>query len=68
MTKPKSVAELIEALPMNGRIYVDAGGRGQIETALTTAKLKVLAREHGEMLAALRELVESGKDGDDETR
>ncbi len=36
----KATCDAIEALPKNGRILVDAGGRGLIETALTTAKLQ----------------------------
>jgi len=39
-----TLAEQIKGLPTNGRIYVDAGGRGQIETAITTARLQAMVK------------------------
>jgi len=50
----------IAQLSNNGRIYVDAGGRGQIETKLTTSALKELTDELADLrkkLAAARSVL-----------
>lgn len=52
--------ENIEALPKNGAIFVDAGGRAQIATAITTFTLQALAvayRQQATDLAAALERV-----------
>ncbi len=49
-----TLAEQIKGLPPNGRIYVDAGGRGQIETVITTAQLQAMVAENERLREAAK--------------
>ena len=51
--------EAIKALPKNGRLIIDAGGRDEVKTPLTTAKIIALAAE----LKELREFVGAMRPG-----
>jgi len=52
----KTTIDAINELPTNGRLIIDAGGRDEVKTSLTTAKIKALCEYVDRLETALRKI------------